>query len=183
MPFFRPLCLVLLLLLCTCVRAQLLVRPDTIEPTVTVADSVTVIDTLELLTTVAWRETESSLHPGYLFVLTREGNFDEDAGEGRRKFPNLLGRWVMDGDRITLKVDAFMAQDIVHRRYRQERDYAIPYRLVEILPHRLILEDALTGKQRRYEAVDVGLYLEQAEKRLPKPAPKPSIFTLPDLGG
>ena len=176
----RPLLLLLPFLLCTCASAQLPV-PDTLTAQ---PDS---LPARQLLTRVAWEETADSPHPGYVLLLTPEGNFNEDAGaEGRRKYRNLLGRWQLDSTDavLTLSVDGLMGQGLLPNRYLRGRDYFVDYSIVALNDDTLTLLDQLTGKRRFFVATSPNRVEDQAKKRLPKAdAPAPTTWTLPDFGG
>lgn len=164
-------------LLGTCVSAQ--VSPDS-SVTFTYVET----DHVKLLTEVAWQELESSEKPNYLLVISPEGNFDEDAvSEKARRYRHLLGRWALDTveNTLTLGVDAFMGKDLVHARYREGRDFKIPYTIIELTQHELILKDVKTGRLRSFIATDLEGYEDQAQQRMPNKK-KEEGFKLPNMG-
>ncbi|WP_157501313.1 hypothetical protein [Lewinella sp. 4G2] len=170
---FLTLCL-LALCLSTCASAQ-------VKQPALLVDAAPVVDTLMLLTTPAWEEEKGSLHPGYLLSLTDDLNFAEDAvKESARKYRHLLGRWKKEGIALTLSVDGFMGEGLVHPRYKRGRDFYIVYDIVAVNEEHLILKDQRTGKQRKYRATDKSAVQDQSELRKPK-GKKDTKWTLPDL--
>ncbi|NJC25128.1 hypothetical protein [Neolewinella antarctica] len=177
----RPLLLALSLLLCTSVRAQ-------ISPDSTIAFTPVDLSTHALLTAAPWQELDENGKPSYLLSLNREGNFDEDAQrEDARKYRHLLGRWVLDTNTntVTLSVDGFMGEGLLHSRYRRGRDYYVAYEIIEASQQELQLKDVKTSRIRSFIASDPAAVEDQATKRLPQfpEKDKPSVFTLPDFNG
>ena len=175
--------LLLSFLLCTCVSAQTVTDSTEYTPTTKPADTAV----RSLLSRMAWKEIDGSPNPGYLLLLTSEGNFNEDAGAaGARKYRNLLGRWHLDSTQsiLTLSVDGLMGRGLVHSRYLRGRDYFIEYDVIDINNHELVLKDRATGKRRIMIGVEPDRVEDQAKKRLPQgPAPTTTTWTLPDFNG
>ena len=175
--------LLLSLLLSTCVSAQIAADSD-LQTVQTERSDSTVFD---LLSRMAWEEIDGSLNPGYLLLLTPEGNFNEDAGsDDARKYRNLLGRWHLDSTQaiLTLSVDGLMGRGLVHSRYLRGRDYFIDYDILELNNHELLLKDRATGKRRIMIGVAPDRVEDQAKKRIPKGStPTESTWTLPDFNG
>ncbi len=135
-----------------------------------------------LFTGPDWEETSSGDREGYILTLTKDGNFEEDAGEQHnRPYRYLMGRWKVDSAArtLTLSVDGQMGKTGVHRRYLKGRDFYLVYTIVSLKNGKLELKDRLTGAKRTFEAVERKTYVEPAMRRLPKPGKKPAIFTLP----
>ena len=174
--------ILLLLLLSCCISGRAQVHPDSALTRTEVS-----VVPHELLTAVAWEEVDRSINPGYLLLLSKEGNFNEDAGiNHKRSYQNLLGRWQLDTaqTRLTLSVDGFMGKGMLSSRYLRGRDYHLTYDIVDVSPNELIIKDIQTGKKRIYIATDPTRLEDQSEKRKPKASmPDTTTWSLPDFGG
>ncbi|TXF90393.1 hypothetical protein FUA23_06275 [Neolewinella aurantiaca] len=139
-----------------------------------------------IFTTPDWVEVSEGERKGYVLRLTKEGNFEEDAGEDRqRPYRYLMGRWKVDSaaQTFTLSVDGQMGKSGVHRRYLQGRDFYLIYDFNSLEDGKLVLTDQLTGDQRVFMATERKEYEEPAMRRLPKPGKKQGGFKLPDGWG
>lgn len=135
-----------------------------------------------LFTTPDWEEVSEGDREGYVLTLTKDGNFEEDAGENHnRPYRYLLGRWKVDSaaGTLTLSVDGQMGKTGVHRRYLRGRDFYLVYTIISLENGQMELKDRLTGATRIFEATKREEYIEPAMRRIPKPGKKPAIFTLP----
>ncbi|MEM1358945.1 MAG: hypothetical protein AAGF89_12140, partial [Bacteroidota bacterium] len=124
-----------------------------------------------LLTGYLWEETSEGEKEGYVLRLNTYGPFEEDAGEKyRRKVRYLLGRWEVDSARtkLTLAVDYFMGEGLVHQRYRVGQDYYLDYRISQLDTTQLILVDELTGDTRSFLARPLGDTVDVGERRAEK---------------
>lgn len=124
-----------------------------------------------ILTAVLWEETSPGDRQGYILQLNPYGSFEEDAGEQhRRKSRYLMGRWEIDSlkTRLTLAVDYFMGQRLVHPRYRRDQDFYLDYRILKRTTTKLVIEDELTGKTRSFIARSREDALDAAERRARK---------------
>ena len=124
-----------------------------------------------LLTAVLWEESTPGERQGYILRLNEYGPFEEDAGENyQRKSRYLMGRWEVDSlrTRLTLAVDYFMGQRLVHARYRKGQDFYLVYRITKLTEEELVLEDELTGKVRTFIARSIEDALDAAERRAQK---------------
>ena len=148
--------------LCTGVRAQTLVTQDSSNM---MLDSTVELTLREQLTSLLWEDTLT----GYLMRFDPYGPFEEDAGD-RRKVRYLKGQWKLDSTEtyLTLAVDKFLAEGLVHRRYRAaDGDYYVPYVILAIDDEQLLLEDRETGKLRYYRATRKADHDESAERQFP----------------
>jgi len=139
-----------------------------------------------LFITPDWVETSSGDRNGYVLTLTKEGNFEEDAGEAHnRPYRYLMGRWKVDttARTLTLSVDGQMGKTGVHRRYLKGRDYYLVYTIISHRNGKLELKDKLTGATRTFVATKRKEYVEPAMRRIPKPGKKPGVFKLPQGWG
>lgn len=124
-----------------------------------------------ILTAVLWEETTTGDRQGYILRLNQYGSFEEDAGENyRRKSRYLMGQWTIDTQRthLTLAVDYFMGQRLVHTRYRRGQDFYLDYTIVKRTAAELVLKDELTGKERTFVARAKADALDAAERRAQK---------------
>lgn len=124
-----------------------------------------------LLTSVIWAETTKGEREGYSLRLNEFGPFEEDAGEDfNRSSRYLLGRWELDstGNQLTLAVDYFMGQKIVHSRYRRGQDFYLEYLILSRSAEELILKDLLTGKLRTFTATPIADAPDVGERRAQK---------------
>lgn len=124
-----------------------------------------------LLTAYFWEETSPGEKEGYLLRLNNYGPFEEDAGEKhKRKVRYLLGRWEVDSaaTRLTLAVDYFMGEGLVHQRYRSGQDYFLDYKISQLDSTQMILVDELTGATRSFQARPLGDAADVGERRAEK---------------
>lgn len=124
-----------------------------------------------LFTAVLWEETTTGERHGYVLRLNQYGSFEEDAGEAfRRKSRYLMGQWEADSlkTRLTLAVDYFMGQRLVHARYLKGQDFYLDYQIITRTAEELVLKDEITGKMRTFTARSKEDSLDAAERRAQK---------------
>lgn len=124
-----------------------------------------------LLTGYLWEEITEGDKEGYVLRLNTYGPFEEDAGEEyKRKVRYLLGRWEVDSakTRLTLAVDYFMGEGLVHQRYRNGQDYYLDYQISQLDSTEMILVDELTGDTRSFRARPLGDAADVGERRAEK---------------
>lgn len=124
-----------------------------------------------LLTAVLWEETSPGEREGYVLRLNPYGTFEEDAGpQYDRAAQRLMGRYELDSTStvLTLAVDFFMGDKLVHRRYRRGQDFYLDYTILVVEPGRLEIEDELTGKTRTFIARPIKDEQDAATRRINK---------------
>ncbi len=124
-----------------------------------------------LLSAVLWEETSTGDREGYILQFNPYGTFAEDAGEQfNRPARRLLGRYELDSAQVTLTlaVDFFMGDQLVHRRYRRGQDFYLDYTIDLLEGDTLALIDQLTGETRTFRARPLADTQDEATRRIHK---------------